>query len=323
MPLLIFPRPHWAFSLSYFHLFAGRSKPKQSGCVGKRFPINRATLFRQCQGGVESSVLFALLVLGISAVVLTVILWIVTLFFQGYFYTEPTSQILWQAPAAGAALGLFYAFWCLLVVNGTTGDAVPYDTLFRFTPRVEKFDKPVPKLLGYLRGEKTLYKRKADAAYDVTTQRGSRRYVFEDERGRPYPPNRFESIVVIDDEGNEIRFEAQPPSFESSYRSFRTQDGWVIREYHDGITGRPEKFRWGLFLANVMLNIMHFAVWFLCLWLLLRFFWGHALGFALIAWLAATLTVLPMILAEAADVGRERNAETEQKAMITFPRECA
>ena len=44
--------------------------------------------------------LFLLLVLVLSAAALTVLLWVITLFFQGYFYTEATVQIQWQAPAA-------------------------------------------------------------------------------------------------------------------------------------------------------------------------------------------------------------------------------
>jgi hypothetical protein len=47
--------------------------------------------------------------------------------------------------------------------------------------------------------------------------------------------------------------------------------------------------------ANLLLNFLHLGVWFACLWLLLRFQWGHALGFAVVLWLALTLTILPML----------------------------
>ncbi|MCS7046395.1 MAG: hypothetical protein NZO58_08575, partial [Gemmataceae bacterium] len=69
--------------------------------------------------------LFFWLVLLIVAVSLVVFLWVGTLFFQRYIYTEPTRGLYWQAPAAGAVMGLFFAGWCLLVA--TTPGVTPTD----------------------------------------------------------------------------------------------------------------------------------------------------------------------------------------------------
>ena len=51
---------------------------------------------------------------------------------------------------------------------------------------------------------------------------------------------------------------------------------------------------------GVLLNVLHLGVWFVCLWLLLRFQWSHALGLAAAVWLVLTLTFLPPLLQLAA-----------------------
>jgi hypothetical protein len=67
-------------------------------------------------------------------------------------------------------------------------------------------------------------------------------------------------------------------------------------------------FRWGLFLGNLFLNALFLGVCFVCLWLILRFQWTHALGFAAVLWLALSLAVVPMLLAKTQEVARQRAA---------------
>jgi hypothetical protein len=57
---------------------------------------------------------------------------------------------------------------------------------------------------------------------------------------------------------------------------------------------------------NLLLNFGFLAVWFLCLWLLLRFQWSHALGLAVVFWLVMVLIIMPMILKPAESVRKER-----------------
>jgi hypothetical protein len=52
----------------------------------------------------------------------------------------------------------------------------------------------------------------------------------------------------------------------------------------------------GLAWAVAAINLAHLLVWFLALWLLLRFQWGHALGLAFVLWIAMTLVIVPMLL---------------------------
>ncbi len=57
--------------------------------------------------------------------------------------------------------------------------------------------------------------------------------------------------------------------------------------------------RTGRSLGTVLLNLVHLLVWFGCLWLLMRFQWGHALALAAAAWLLMSFVVPAMILPQA------------------------
>ena len=68
-------------------------------------------------------------------------------------------------------------------------------------------------------------------------------------------------------------------------------------------------------MMSVLLNFGFLAVWFVCLWLLLRFQWSHALGLAVAFWAAMTLFVLPPLLTRAEEVARQR-AGTKTAALL-------
>lgn len=259
-----------------------------------------------------------LLILLVVGAALTVLLWAGTVFLQGYYYTEPTAGVAWQAPAAGAALTVFLALWCLLVANSSTATTqdVPYDTLFRFSPEVEMSKEPVRELWAVRKGAKepVRYVRKRDA-------QGRFEYRDTTLAAGPWKSGGVQAILVPGEGGEKVRFDPLPAS-EGTYRQFRDESGWVMREYDTGPTGTPTKFRWGRFLMNLLLNFFHLGLWFVCLWLLLRFQWAHALGLAVVLWLVLTLAVLPMLLTQAAQVAQEQRGAgggPPQKALAPVP----
>jgi len=260
-------------------------------------------------------VLFLLLILVLSGMALTVLIWVLTLFLQGYYYTEPTPGIAWQAPAAGFTLGLFFAFWCMLIVNSTMTNIqdLPYDTLFSFKPRVDKFKDPVKELWIAKKGVKEPVHYKMKKAYRggiVTSE-----YV-EAESGRAYSPSGVEEIIIRED-NQEIRFLPAPATAGTGYREFVDESGWTIREYpQSGPTGMPEAFRWSRFLVNIFLNFLHLGLWFVCLWVFVRFQWSHALGLAIIMWLVMTLAVLPMVFEQAGHRALAASASQREKAEL-------
>src|SRR5262249_36743366 len=86
----------------------------------------------------------------------------------------------------------------------------------------------------------------------------------------------------------------------------------------DAEVGQLSTFRWGVFLANLVLNLFHLGLWFACLWLLLRFQWAHAVAVALLLWLVMTLAVLPMLFNRAKAV-REQQPQTAPTAREPVP----
>jgi hypothetical protein len=123
-------------------------------------------------------------------------------------------------------------------------------------------------------------------------------------------PNPVDEIIVQEN-GEEIVFKAERDE-KGNYKRGKVSSPLHIMEsesplrYLDG-RGRAMKenelgelvtFLWGRFLVYLFLNLFHLGLWFVCLWLLLRFQWSHALGLAVIFWLISTVLVVPTLLAK-------------------------
>jgi hypothetical protein len=234
----------------------------------------------------------------LTLVLILLVLWFVlgaflaawTLFFQGYIYSEPARDLHWRAPAAGTALALFLTVWVLLV----RGNPGRLGVLTDFTASDERewselwtVDRDGKKLVYYKRiGTPPLYRSRGEP------------------NGRPLP-TRPEGILVKDGDKEVIfkpdrdangKFKVEEVSFLGSKQTqmlkYRDERGRVMTEDQPG---RVSTFRTGWFLANLLLNGLHLAVWWVCLWLLLQFQWSHALGLALVMWLVMMLAVLPPV----------------------------
>jgi hypothetical protein len=218
-----------------------------------------------------------------------------TLWLQGYLYTEPTTGLLWRAPAAGAAVGLIVAIWCFLNFLAP-GD---YDPIWKFSPgRKTEFDE-----LQVVHGnEVKKYKKAKDA-------QGRLKYM--DQLGHP-PPEHSDEIVV-QEEGREVHFKAERWTHGPDKDKFKISQGQSLhyvdehgRVMYENALGRIDTFRLGVLVLYLGLNVCHLLLWFLCLWLLLRFQWAHALGIAFVLWLVMTLPVMGFLLDKAAALGREQ-----------------
>jgi hypothetical protein len=258
-------------------------------------------------------VLGLLVIIVVIGVTLSVLLWVGTVYLQSYFYTEPSAGAYWQAPAAGAALALFLLVWCLLNVNtphdpGQVLPYEPYDTLFRFSP-VEDLDKePANKIWAVRKGVKDPIpferRRTGQNSYeyvDVVTKR--QRWSFTGVEAILLEPH---------DKGEKIRFELDKKLLDDTGSSrYVSEQGWVMGESN---LGQPSTFRTGRFLANLLLNLFHLALWFVCLWMLLHFQWSHALGLAVVLWLVMTLAFVPMLMSRCGEVARGGEPPTSPPA---------
>jgi len=237
------------------------------------------------------------LILLVVFAVLSLLLAAWTLFFQGYIYSEPVEAIYWRAPAAGAALALSLSLWIALdysSIENPSDKEGRYRTLFDYSPT-----------------ETITYEKLTIRNQDrnkVSYVWRSNRYVSE-EGGRTLPSRPLE-IVARDKEGQEHIFKPQT----DEKGNFKVEKNQPLRYYEEG---NPKRYMEEGFLGQItidhpswrmvtwLLNFSFLLVWFLCLWLLLRFQWSHALGLAFVAWLIS-LFVLPMLLTQAEKVRKER-----------------
>jgi hypothetical protein len=246
----------------------------------------------------ETPVLVLILVLLLVAVVLGGFLWVGALFLQGYIYNEPTPGLVWRGPAAGGILTAFLALWCILDYRAAPVGAIelPYDTLTRFSASEVFPAKPVQKFWAVKKGQEVEY------VWQKPTQLGAGEYRDTTAAKRPWS-RESEGIVeaiVWEEDGKKVRFNLDLPGgkFKEGQLARYVEDGGqrrVLTE-EDVRRGQQTRFLWGRFVINILLNVLFLVAWFLCLWLLLRFQWGHALGLAVVLWVVATLAVVPAVL---------------------------
>jgi hypothetical protein len=235
----------------------------------------------------------------LTGALLVAVLWGGALFFQGYFYTEPTEQLSWRAPAAAGVMTLFFAVWCFFEANGTRSPGSEENNLvipFLFSPVETK--PPVKELWVLRRGAKQpeVYKLRQSAG-SVTGLKSEQYVQVKPNTGRPWNPDRVEALIVKED-GAEDRFIPQPQQEGGNLR-FRDDNGWEFTAYERTLSSQPTRFRLSWLLGNLLLNFVHLGLWFVCLWLLLRFQWPHALGLAFVLWLIVSLAALPFLLSVA------------------------
>jgi hypothetical protein len=230
-------------------------------------------------------VLWLILTLGLILLSLIVFFWVGSLFIQGYFYEGPTADLYWRAPAAAAAVTLFLAFFCML--------AKKYDvkTLFEFTSGSEK---PFDSFYSIRNGKETHYVK------------DKRKGMFVDDQGKAWRWNDSEGLVdtIIVVEGDDRRiFKADlgsggKPKDAGKVRFLEEGGtGWYIASDDLGIIAKAQA---GRTFLMIVINMVHFVVWFLAIWLLLEYQWPHAFLLALPFWAATTLIVLPPMVSKLA-----------------------
>ncbi len=228
-----------------------------------------------------------ILVLLLVWFVVTVFLAAWTLWIQPYIYTESVQGIAWRAPAAGTLVFGTVLLW----VYCDYEHPKEYSTLWEFSPD-DNYE--YPKLLVPQRGGKEdEYKR---------VRRG-RAFVYM--RGDRPIPTRPEKVIGVRENGQRDVYtpDRDAKGFfkptEGQGLLYRDADGRVMNE---GQLGSISIFHPGRLALNLFLNFLHFAGWFLALWLLLRYQWSHALGLAVVLWLVMIVFILPQVLKRTEDV---------------------
>jgi hypothetical protein len=225
-----------------------------------------------------------------------------TLWFQAYIYTEPATQLWWRAPAAGTAIAFFLAAWVFIdyrAVKNTPDARYPYGPIQEM-PLKSAAPEPFDKL--YL-------DESSDAAYTRTKVTEGKQTRFEYRRGQDVLPSRPQKVVAV--EGDEkVVFEPdrdakgnfKPDPVDSLLR-YRDSRGRVLyeRTFEREAASRTFAVLFGLFL-----NAAFLAVWFACMWLLLRYQLWHALGLAVVMYGVMLLFVIGPVMATAEEVARPK-----------------
>jgi hypothetical protein len=222
-----------------------------------------------------------------------------TLFFQGYIYSEPVEAIYWRAPAAGGALTLFLIIWIICDYRSIADRRQAegsYHPLHEFSFRETK----EYKYLWIIR----------DGREEKYTLRGNQ-YVNNSGRRLPERPTK---VLAGNDDDEKHVFE---PEMENG--RFKAKEGEYLRYYEqdnkarymdENSLGKISITHYGWLIGTLLLNFGFLLVWFVVLWLLLRFQWAHALGIAFGFWLIS-LFVLPLILTKAESVRKDRLAPAQ------------
>jgi hypothetical protein len=245
----------------------------------------------------ENGVLSLMLILLVVFVVLSLLLAAWTIFFQGYIYSEPVEAIYWRAPAAGAALTLFLCIWVVCDYRSVHERAEEgrYRPLHEFSAHETETYEHIAIV-------------NRDRKEEHFVRQGDNKY--RNKSGKE-PPQRPLKIIANHPDGEKHIF--VPVEKDGRLRYY--EEGNPSRYMEEAYIGQISSFRFGLLAATLLLNFGFLLVWFVCLWLLLRFQWAHALGLAFGFWLVS-LFILPMILTQAEKVRKERlpPATTSQTA---------
>jgi hypothetical protein len=233
-------------------------------------------------------VLLILLLVGVGVFAL---LWSGSLIAQGYLYESTADDLVWRAAGGAGAVAVFLGLWCLLHAHGPE----TFDSLFSFsTTDLRVYDQiiSVKERANGLPPVETVYTKRVLPSGQIE---------YRDRDGRPWRRSDSGRVVAIKvrDDDHECTFVPDPASLDEQ-GNFRSEAVVFVEEGGDRTMtetdiGKTFRTRPGRLVSNLVINGLHFAVWFAVFWLLLRYNWGHALGMAAAFWLATTLLVLPLL----------------------------
>lgn len=271
------------------------------------------------------------LILVMVALVLMALLWIGALWIQGYIYNEAAESMHWRGVAAGAIITVLFAGWCFLNYR----DPGAYDPLFNFNPNTTKqYDTIVSVKRVGEETQRTTY----------TLHKAGHTSQYRDSLNRPWKrsdPDGIVEAIEVEEDGRTIRFLAElkdvplpvekdsqtpnekdkSPAERVMTKQFKTIPARYVEEGGRRVMAENTNFivettRWGVVLLYILLNVLHLALWLVCMWLILRFQFSHALGLAFVFWLAFTVIILPMLLDQARVLGEEKGTPTGPVAQV-------
>jgi hypothetical protein len=246
-------------------------------------------------------------------VALLAVFWGGSLVAQGYLYNLPADRLPLRAAGAALLVGTFLALW-VWIDKRSPGK---YDTFFEFSgERATDFNEfEAVRWQAVRDGNKIAFKKnergeKVEITSKVTRGGGKEAKFIDKLTDKPFVLNPSTpqenaqlltvAVVVKGEDGNPVRYTAQ---IKEDDRTGATYVGGTARfvEANGSRYVRGDQMgklfipSTGTVVVALLINLLHLVVWFAAFWLILRFSWGHALGFAVAFGLVTMLAVMPLL----------------------------
>jgi hypothetical protein len=222
-----------------------------------------------------------------------VILWLGSVFLQGWLYNDLATKLPLRALVGGLIMALFLTGWCAIYKN----DPGRFDTLINFSR--EKLDGTYEEILSVRKvGEKeqkpVKYVRKPGG-------RGASDEFISTETHKPWKRSDAEGMVVAvlvkeDPQAEPTRFDAKlEPNGKFPATGLRYVQGKENRYMEESSLGQIYRVRSWAIIGNLFANGLHLGLWILVLMFVLRFTPGHAVGTGLVLWGVMMIVVQPVL----------------------------
>jgi hypothetical protein len=231
---------------------------------------------------------------------------------QGYLYQEPADRLPLRALAGAVLVSSFVALWVMIDARAPG----KYDTFFRFSPYQTKEFTEFEAVRWVAPDGVNLKKdeggNKAEVLVKFKKGTGSRSNTFvEAATGEPFQLNSsgksgesYMTGAILARPGPE----AEPVRFDATTREQGSRVNYVTgpegRQFKEkggsryvqadqlGVVYEPST---GAIVLALLINLLHFVVWFAAFWPILQFTRGHAFILATVFALVTMLVVMPLL----------------------------
>jgi hypothetical protein len=237
-----------------------------------------------------------LTIFGLLVVGCVVVLWLGSVFLQGWLYNDLATKLPVRALVGGLVVAGLLAGWCLIYKK----DPGRFDTLPNFSR--EKLDGTYDEMysvrkVGDKEQEPVRYTRKPGG-------RGTAEEFLSTKTNKPWKRSDAEGMVVAvlikeNDNAEATRFDAKlEPNGKFPATGLRYTQAKENRYMDEVSLGQIYRVRSWAIVGNLLANGLHLGVWILVLMFVMRFTPGHAVGIGLVLWGVTMIVVQPVLFGQ-------------------------
>lgn len=218
---------------------------------------------------------------------------------QPYLYGETVDRVFLRSAACGIVMATFLSFWTFVNCKSTPPDS--YGTLFEFNPtnsvEVDRF----VAVRRYSTKDEEGKRQEKEVAYVRVPGKVPPEFIEEEDETKTYRLNTSAymtvALLVPIGEGDPVRFEADMSAdggmYASQDRVFReTRGRRYLESEYPAVVYAPRPMA---VVGAILLNLIHFALWYALFWVGMRYTVDMALGLAAGFGLANMLVTMPIL----------------------------